>query len=144
MSNPNFDLDEIIQDDMDRDIDDAREALEKFDSDYEKSGQFEKDKETLRKLTNNNENMTEIKNELGNKSHEKLKEYYEAIERYEEEKKEITERVKEIYDAAKSEGFDSKIIKKLLKLSKEDKEKRQTEQYLLETYADSLQLNLFD
>lgn len=88
--------------------------------------------------------MTDIKNELGNKSHEKLKQYYEAIERYEEEKQELTERVKEIYDAAKSEGYDSKIIKKLLKLSKEDKEKRQTEQYLLETYADSLQLDLFD
>ena len=87
--------------------------------------------------------MTEIKNELGNKSHEKLKEYYEAIERYEEEKKEITERVKEIYDAAKNEGFDSKIIKKVLKLAKEDKEKRQKEQSLVEIYADNLQLNLF-
>jgi len=40
--------------------------------------------------------MTEIKNELGNKSQEKLKQYYEAIERYEEEKQEIVERVKEI------------------------------------------------
>jgi uncharacterized protein (UPF0335 family) len=88
--------------------------------------------------------MTEIKNELGNKSQEKLKQYYEAIERYEEEKQEIVERVKEIYDAAKNEGFDSKIIKKLLKLSKEDKEKRKIERYLLETYSDSLQLNLFD
>jgi len=91
-----------------------------------------------------NKTMTEIKNELGNKSQEKLKQYYEAIERYEEEKQEIVERVKEIYDAAKNEGFDSKIIKKLLKLSKEDKEKRKIERYLLETYSDSLQLNLFD
>ena len=88
--------------------------------------------------------MTDIKNELGNKSPELLKKYFDGLIRYEEEKKELSEKTKELLDEAKHAGFDNKTIKLLIKLSKQDKDKRQEERFLLETYADSLQLNLFD
>ena len=55
--------------------------------------------------------MTEIKNELGNKSPELLKKYFEGLIRYEEEKKELSEKTKELLDEAKSNGFDNKTIK---------------------------------
>ena len=88
--------------------------------------------------------MTEINGDLGNKSPEQLKRYFEALQNYEGEKKEITERMKEVCDEAKNLGFDVKTIKTLLKLAKQPKEKREEERYLLETYADSIQLKLFD
>ena len=52
---------------------------------------------------------------------EKLKKYIEGIEMYEDQKKEIGESIKEIYDEAKSSGFDVKIIRKIISLRKKDK-----------------------
>ena len=85
----------------------------------------------------------EIKNELGNKSPDQLKRYFDALVNYEAEKKEITERMKEVCDEAKATGFDVKTIKNMIKLSKQDATKRQEEKYLLESYCDSIQLELF-
>ena len=50
------------------------------------------------------------------------------IERQEAEKAEIAESIKEIYIEAKSNGFDPKIIKKIIALRKQDADKRAREQ----------------
>lgn len=78
--------------------------------------------------------MTEINKETA----EQLKRYIETIEGYEAEKKEISERLKEIFDEAKAVGFDTKIIRKILKDRKRDKDEILEEEYLLETYKEAL------
>lgn len=84
--------------------------------------------------------MTDIVNK---ETAEQLKRYVEAIENYEAEKKGISESLKEIYDEARSKGFDVKTIRALIKERKIDKEKLLEQQCLLEVYRDAVQLNLF-
>jgi uncharacterized protein (UPF0335 family) len=60
------------------------------------------------------------------------------IERLEDEKSTIAEDIKGVYLEAKSNGFDPKIIKKVVALRKMDAAKRLEEQALLATYMDAL------
>jgi len=84
--------------------------------------------------------MTDIVNK---ETADQLKRYVEGIENYEAEKKEITERIKEVYDEAKASGFDVKTMRKIIKIRKTPKDKLEEEKYLLETYAEAIQLELF-
>jgi uncharacterized protein (UPF0335 family) len=67
-----------------------------------------------------------------------LKALIERIEKLEEEKAEIANDIKEVYLEAKSGGFDSKIIKKIVAMRKQDHAKRKEEQALLAVYMDAL------
>jgi len=60
------------------------------------------------------------------------------IERQEAEKAEIAESIREIYLEAKSNGFDPKIIKKIIAMRKQDAAKREEERALLDTYMTAL------
>ena len=60
------------------------------------------------------------------------------IESLEEEKANIAEDIKSIYAEAKGNGFDTKIIKKIISLRKQDVTKRAEEQAVLATYMDAL------
>jgi uncharacterized protein (UPF0335 family) len=60
------------------------------------------------------------------------------IERLEDEKSQIAEDIKEVYKEAKGNGFDPKIIKKVVSLRKMDQAKRLEEQALIATYMDAL------
>jgi len=84
--------------------------------------------------------MTDIVNK---ETADQLKNYIESIEGYESEKQEVSERLKEIYDGAKAAGFDIKTIRKIVALRKKDKAKLEEEQYLLETYCEAIQMDLF-
>ena len=79
--------------------------------------------------------MTDIVNK---ETADQLTRYVEGIERYEAEKKEIAERIKEVYDEAKVFGFDVAIIRQIVKIRKSDKDKLLEEEYLLETYKEAL------
>ena len=79
--------------------------------------------------------MTDIVNQ---ETADQLKRYIEAIENYEAEKQEVSERLKEVYDEAKSAGFDVKTMRSLIKIRKADQEKLQEQEYLLETYKEAL------
>jgi uncharacterized protein (UPF0335 family) len=79
--------------------------------------------------------MTDIVNK---ETAEQLKRYVETIENYEAEKKETSERLKEVFDEAKSAGFDLKTIRTLIKIRKSDADKLMEEEYLLETYKEAL------
>ena len=61
-------------------------------------------------------------------SGQRIKSFLERIERLEDEKKAISEDIKDIYAEAKGTGFSTKIIKAIIKLRKVSKEKRQEEQ----------------
>ena len=68
----------------------------------------------------------------------KLKSLITEVERLEEQKKQISDNIKEMLDEAKSFGFDIKIIRKILKIRKIDDEKLQEQEYLIEVYKDAL------
>jgi uncharacterized protein (UPF0335 family) len=60
------------------------------------------------------------------------------IERLEDEKSQIAEDIKDVYTEAKGNGFDPKIIRKVVALRKMDAAKRLEEQALIATYMDAL------
>lgn len=68
----------------------------------------------------------------------KLKQYIEKIENLEEEKAKIQEDMSDVFSEAKSDGFDVKVMKKILKLRKMKEEDRENEDYLLDTYMMAL------
>ncbi|MCT4575582.1 MAG: DUF2312 domain-containing protein [Alphaproteobacteria bacterium] len=68
----------------------------------------------------------------------RLRSYIERVERLEENKKEIAEDIKEVFKEAKSEGFDTKIMKQVIKLRKMDAEDRIMQEELLDIYKHAL------
>jgi uncharacterized protein (UPF0335 family) len=68
----------------------------------------------------------------------RLKSFFERIERLEEDKAAIAGDIKEVFAEAKGEGFDVKIIRKVLRLRKQDKAKRQEEEALVDLYLSAI------
>ncbi|MBO6056253.1 MAG: DUF2312 domain-containing protein [Alphaproteobacteria bacterium] len=64
----------------------------------------------------------------------KLKLYVEKIENLEAEKVEVQENISDVFKQAKADGFDVKIMKKVIKLKKMKTEDRENEDMLLDTY----------
>lgn len=67
-----------------------------------------------------------------------IKSIVQCIEKLEDEKSQISEEIKDVYKEAKGNGFDPKIIKKIVTLRKMDQAKRLEEQALLATYMEAL------
>jgi uncharacterized protein (UPF0335 family) len=65
---------------------------------------------------------------------DRIRSFIERIEQIEIELKELTETKKEIFSEAKGEGFDVKVLKKILKLRKQDQEERDEHETLLDVY----------
>lgn len=81
----------------------------------------------------------EIKSDdVGGVAAGKLKSFIERIERLEEEKAGIAADIKDVYSEAKGEGFDTKIIRKIVSLRKKDRQERQEEEELIELYKAAL------
>lgn len=62
----------------------------------------------------------------------------ERIERLEEEKKTIAGDIREVYAEAKGNGFDTKIVRKVVSLRKQDHSEREEEQAILDLYMAAL------
>lgn len=75
---------------------------------------------------------------VGGNAGARLKSFVERVIRLEEEKKELGEDVKEVYSEAKGVGFDTKILRKVVKRAQMDAEKRREEDELLEMYESAL------
>lgn len=73
-------------------------------------------------------------------SAENLRLHVEAIERLESEKAGISEDLKERYSLAKSEGYDTKALRRLVRERKKDRQKRQEEEAIFQTYGEQLGL----
>lgn len=71
---------------------------------------------------------------------EQLQQIVMRIERLEEEKKGIADDIKEVYAEAKSNGFDVKILRQVIRLRKMDKAALQEQDALLELYRDALDM----
>lgn len=68
----------------------------------------------------------------------RLKTIIERIERLEEDKAAIAGDIKEVMAEAKGEGFDTKILRKVVRLRKQDKAKRQEEEAILDLYLSAI------
>ncbi|MCA3573709.1 MAG: DUF2312 domain-containing protein [Aestuariivirga sp.] len=71
-------------------------------------------------------------------AHGQLKSIVERIERLEEEKKTIAADIKEVYAEAKANGFDTKILRKVISLRKKEASEREEEQSMLDVYMAAL------
>jgi uncharacterized protein (UPF0335 family) len=67
-----------------------------------------------------------------------LKSIIERIERLEVEKSEIAEQIKEVFAEAKGNGFDVKILRKVVRIRKQDKAKRMEEDAILDLYLSAI------
>jgi uncharacterized protein (UPF0335 family) len=71
-----------------------------------------------------------------NASH--LRAFIERIEKLEEEKRAIADDVKDVYAEAKGNGFDAKIIRKIVSMRRMDRQKRIEEEEMLDLYLTAL------
>ena len=69
---------------------------------------------------------------------EKLKQIITKIETIEQEKIEASDLLKDVFNEAKSMGFDIKIIKHVIKLRKKDKDALAEEDSLIDLYRGAL------
>jgi len=69
---------------------------------------------------------------------DQLRSYVERIERLEEEKKALAEDIKEVYAEAKSEGFDTKIMRQVIRIRKMNEADLQEQEELIEVYKRAL------
>ncbi len=76
----------------------------------------------------------------GNVAADELRLLIERIERLEEEKKGIADDVKDVYAEAKSRGYDSKIMRQIVRLRKMETHDRQEMEAILDTYKAALGL----
>ena len=76
----------------------------------------------------------------GGLSVEHLRRFVERIERLEEEKQTIAEDIKEVFQEAKSNGFDVKTLKEIIKIRKADASDLEEQEYLLDIYKRALGL----
>jgi uncharacterized protein (UPF0335 family) len=67
-----------------------------------------------------------------------LRAFIERIERLEDEKKALAEDIKEVYAEAKSSGFDTKAIRAIIRIRKQDDHERMEQEALLATYMHAL------
>ena len=63
-----------------------------------------------------------------------LKSIIERLERLELEKAELAETIGELFAEAKGNGFDGKVLRKVLRIRKQDRAKRQEEEAILDLY----------
>ena len=68
----------------------------------------------------------------------RLKTIIERIERLEEDKAAVAEDLKGVFAEAKGEGFDVKILRKVIRLRKMDKVKRDEEEALVDLYLSAI------
>ena len=76
----------------------------------------------------------------GNIAADQLRLFIERIERREEEKKGIADDIRDVYSEAKSQGYDAKIMRQIVRLRKMSQDDRQEMEAILDTYKSALGL----
>lgn len=75
---------------------------------------------------------------------DQLRAFIERIERMKDEQDAIAADIKEIYAEAKGNGFDTKIIREIVRLRKQDASERQEHAAILELYMSALGMIVAD
>ncbi len=71
---------------------------------------------------------------------DQLRLFIERVERLEEEKKGIADDIRDVYAEMKANGYDTKIVRQIVKLRRMETHARQEQDALLETYRSALGL----
>lgn len=69
---------------------------------------------------------------------DQLRAFIERIERLEEEKKAISDDIKEVYAEAKGSGFDAKVMRQIVRIRKQDRNERAEQEAILDLYMHAL------
>jgi uncharacterized protein (UPF0335 family) len=69
---------------------------------------------------------------------DQLRSIIERIERLEEEKKTISDDIRDVYAEAKGNGYDVKALRTIVRLRKQDANERAEQETILETYMQAL------
>ncbi len=69
---------------------------------------------------------------------DQLKAFVERIERLEEEKKALSDDIRDVYAEAKGNGYDVKALRTIVRLRKQDANERAEQETILETYMQAL------
>ena len=69
---------------------------------------------------------------------DQLKAFVERIERLEEEKKTISDDIRDVYAEAKGNGFEVKALRTIVRMRKQDADERREHETILETYLHAL------
>jgi len=67
-----------------------------------------------------------------------LRSFIERIERLEEEKKTLSDDIKDVYAELKGNGFDAKAVRIIIRLRKKEEHERQEEEAMLDLYKQAL------
>ena len=81
-------------------------------------------------------------NDVGGIGADRLRSFVERIERLEEEKGALTADIREVYAEAKGNGFDTKIMRQIIKLRKMETADRQEQEALLDLYKRAIGLTV--
>jgi uncharacterized protein (UPF0335 family) len=73
---------------------------------------------------------------------DQLKSIVERIERLEEEKQALADDIKEVYAEAKANGFDTKVLRTVIRIRKQDSAERQEQEAVLDLYLSALGMKL--
>jgi uncharacterized protein (UPF0335 family) len=76
----------------------------------------------------------------GNIAAAKLRSFVERIEKLETEKSELAADIREVYAEAKGNGFDTKIMRQVIKLRKMEEPDRREQDELLDLYRRALEV----
>lgn len=79
-----------------------------------------------------------MQQDVGKSTHAQLKSVVERIEQLEEQKKALAGDIKDVYAEAKANGFDTKALRKVVQLRKQDQSQRREEEAILATYMAAL------
>jgi uncharacterized protein (UPF0335 family) len=79
--------------------------------------------------------------EVGSVAADRLRSFIERIERLEEEKAALAADIREIYSEAKGNGFDTKVIRMIVRLRKMDQSDRQEQEQILDLYKRALDID---
>lgn len=69
---------------------------------------------------------------------DQLKSIIERIERLEEEKKAISDDIKDVFGEAKANGFDTKVLRQIVRLRKQDMAEREEQETIRDLYMHAL------
>jgi len=78
----------------------------------------------------------------GGIARDQLRSIIERIERLEEEKQAIADDIKEVYAEAKANGYDTKTLRAVVRIRKQDSAERQEQEALLDLYLAALGMAL--
>ena len=77
---------------------------------------------------------------------DQLRAFIERIERLTDEKQAIADDIKDVYGEAKGVGYDTKILRKVVSIRKQDSHERAEQEAMLATYLSALgmQIDMFE